>query len=405
MRIAKFFQSDSWNATIVASALAFTASGGLYVWQLSHRSLGWIHAQILELPDAEIEPWLQGLVESHDAAALKLVTQDLASSRAAVRRSARNVLQAEIARWPTLSVDVNSAHALVLVDSLRRLPRVPSNAETEEVTGLLYAWAMSDDCAAPLRERLAISLYGLPRRAPLMPTDDEELFSLRSMTSEPVAPTRPLVVPETATTAPVIQQMSAETPLPVVDEPPVRRLVAVPVALPALPAPRLLSPEVNQDAAPIPEDWDLAPRPIHAYELDGAGDEAPAPYEEASPIKHASPRELFQQLHSPDAKQAIAELHARGFDEEEIEIAQHLSSRNVVERRKWTEALPRIGKIDAQPWLIWMTEDRDASVRRTAVTLLATMKDAAAVTRLREIAARDPDPSLRRLAAEQSRRE
>ncbi len=58
------------------------------------------------------------------------------------------------------------------------------------------------------------------------------------------------------------------------------------------------------------------------------------------------------------------------------------------------EAL-EISGIDAAPWLLRLARDRDAEVRLTAITLLATTGDRALLEEVRRIAQADSDPRIR----------
>lgn len=367
---------------------------GFWLAQPRHRDGSWLHSQITALPDREVEPWLRGFAEARGEQALPLIVRDVVSPRKPVRRAARNILQNEPAHWRTIPPEQAARRATVIATTLRGADA--TSPEAAEVAGLVYAWVTSGDCPDVDRPRLLVALHGLPRSLPASITEDEPRQNSHSDESSAPAPNEvpvdevaaAMVIQPTSTapsTAPRIADHSSAAPKPI-----------------AGPAPQLLSPELGQNASPLDEDWNLAPRPEPSAATES--DSAPAPPEplvNEAELKQASTRELLPLLHTGGRAAAEEELRRRGFQDEQLELARHLSSPDAAERQAWTVALPRISHVDSGAWLAWMADDPDAAVRRSAVTLLATMSDEASVARLRVIAARDPDPSIRRLAAEQ----
>lgn len=105
---------------------------------------------------------------------------------------------------------------------------------------------------------------------------------------------------------------------------------------------------------------------------------------------------------TPQASAAAAELHRRGFSLREIEIGKHLTSADAAERTKYTEQLPSSG-IAVKPWLIYLSSDPDAEVRRAAVVIMATSNDPELKAKLRELAITDADEIVRDQAAKSAR--
>lgn len=105
---------------------------------------------------------------------------------------------------------------------------------------------------------------------------------------------------------------------------------------------------------------------------------------------------------TPQASAAAAELHRRGFSLREIEIGKHLTSADAAERTKYTEQLPSSG-IAVKPWLIYLSSDPDAEVRRAAVAIMATSNDPELKAKLRELAITDADEVVRDQAAKSAR--
>lgn len=109
--------------------------------------------------------------------------------------------------------------------------------------------------------------------------------------------------------------------------------------------------------------------------------------------------DLFAQLSQEGAAAAEAELTRRGFSRREIEAGKHLASADADERRRWTEALPGMRGIDVKNWLLWLSRDPDAAVRRAAVTLMATSQDPQLLRRVEQVSREDADPEIRAQAA------
>lgn len=105
---------------------------------------------------------------------------------------------------------------------------------------------------------------------------------------------------------------------------------------------------------------------------------------------------------TPQASAAAAELHRRGFSLREIEIGKHLTSPDAAERMKYTEQLPSSG-IAVKPWLLYLSSDPDAEVRRAAVAIMATSNDPELKAKLRELAITDADGIVREQAAKSGR--
>jgi len=105
---------------------------------------------------------------------------------------------------------------------------------------------------------------------------------------------------------------------------------------------------------------------------------------------------------TPQASAAAAELHRRGFSLREIEIGKHLTSPDAAERTKFTEQLPSSG-IAVKPWLLYLSGDPDAEVRRAAVTIMATSNDPELKAKLRELAISDADEVVREQAGKSAR--
>ena len=137
---------------------------------------------------------------------------------------------------------------------------------------------------------------------------------------------------------------------------------------------------------------------------ESAGSESVKPASAVSESDQFSGRkslDLFGQLsfNNIAAAAAEAELTRRGFTHRQIEVGKHLTSTDAEERRRWAEALPGLRGVDTKQWLLILSRDESADVRRAAVILMATSQDPQMLARVEEVARDDPEPALRQQAA------
>ncbi len=118
-------------------------------------------------------------------------------------------------------------------------------------------------------------------------------------------------------------------------------------------------------------------------------------------LPNLSSIDLMRLLHNSDARLsegAEAELIHRQFSDVEVELGRRLTDADPVVRRKLVDTLPRIPGLNPKPWLLWLSEDSAAEVRRSALTLMATSSDRDLLRRVEDVARRDPDPRIAELA-------
>ncbi len=404
MRLPSFRRyRPGWPALFVATVTVCVVIGGWSVLRNESLMNRWIHGQVVSLSDDELEPWLVGLIEQGDASAVSLIVQDLASKRPALRRAALRVLRSETDHWGTISPGDATPHALAMAEALRNLPEAERKGVGAELSAKILAWAQRPGCPTLVRGRILLALRAIPR-----PPQVQEVHLDESPPTAEAAFDGPL----TATTRGNSNAISAPATTGSAHRGS-RQTISNAQGSANSASPRLLVPAGERRAIDGDEetDWDLSPRPATAESgvapREAALPEAPVPNLEHDQqhLVQMPTRELLPMLHGEQRAAAAKELQARGFDDEQLELAEHLSSSDQKERLQWTEALPRISNVDARAWLTWMTEDRNAEVRRTAVTLLGTSLDEATTTLLRRLATRDPDQSVRRLAAELVKRQ
>lgn len=117
-------------------------------------------------------------------------------------------------------------------------------------------------------------------------------------------------------------------------------------------------------------------------------------------------RKLIGDMDAEDASTAAGaqqELIRRGFGPRQFALARRLTSANPEVRRALAGEVASAAGIDNARWLWWLTSDRDAEVRLTAMTLLATTVRGAAARQLEGLARQDVDPQIQRLAEQLSK--
>ena len=110
------------------------------------------------------------------------------------------------------------------------------------------------------------------------------------------------------------------------------------------------------------------------------------PLEELLPFLASSQSRFVQQ--------ASSELLRRGMTQSQLEIAISLAQGDIEQRLKSMDSIVRDPKLNAIPWLVWMAESADRSVRRRAIVLLGSMTDPDARRKLRILQAREPDSAI-----------
>lgn len=111
-------------------------------------------------------------------------------------------------------------------------------------------------------------------------------------------------------------------------------------------------------------------------------------------------RSLLRSLYTPSERwQAFEALQAAGWSEAAIEVGRRAVSDDWQVRRQLVEILPQIDEVDAGSWLMLLSRDPSAEVRRRVVALLAASNSPDLLARLAELAALDPDPQIRATAA------
>lgn len=141
-----------------------------------------------------------------------------------------------------------------------------------------------------------------------------------------------------------------------------------------------------------------------------SGDDAQPDLDRQGPSKTESAvatTELMRLLRADDpstAAWARDALRRRGFTPRHLELVMHLTDPDARVRASWARRLTSMSGVDAQRWLMWLSEDADAEVRRTAIGLLATTEDVEVLQRLADRATRDTNWRIRRQGEQIQRR-
>ena len=110
--------------------------------------------------------------------------------------------------------------------------------------------------------------------------------------------------------------------------------------------------------------------------------------------------ELFMLLKSENiAEQAAAvrELDERGLSDVEIALATNLVRGNSAARIKLLSDLPRMEIADPSRWYIWMAQNEDREVRRSAILGLGSVADPGIASMIRELRVHETDRELKDL--------
>ncbi len=170
--------------------------------------------------------------------------------------------------------------------------------------------------------------------------------------------------------------------------------------------------QAGSNTAFSPVVQDARSRPGLAGRLSGTAGEATAPETDspdraADGVSDADPatldtRTLMHLLGNADGdrtERIADELRQRGFSEVELQLARQLVDPDPSVRLGLCRRLLSVEGIDPVPWLLELAHDREASVRLTALGLLATTGDPALVHEVRQLAAGDPDPRVQQLGS------
>ncbi|HUY90404.1 MAG TPA: HEAT repeat domain-containing protein [Pirellulales bacterium] len=403
-------------AAVLSVAIGLTA--WLYYSQAQWNARYW-RQQFAEAPDDEL-PALARRIVARQAEGIGVLVEGLGSPRQSVRREVRLALDDEVNRWARLPQKEASLRlgwlTAALAAEIERLDP-DSRAFAADLATRILLWPT--DGSAVDRGRLVAECEQVLRAG----RDSDDWRRERDLAQASRAAverwTSPLPVASHEPLPPASLEAPALPPLAAIDVQGGVRLMA------SVEAPRRLQPDANAaklssanarrsprrnplqaaaNQAARTEDG-AAERADYSQPLDGAGKSGfveTASAASESGISRRDVSELFAELtssHVATASAAEGELTRRGYTHRQIEVGKHLASADSEERRRWTEALPGMRGIDAKHWLLVLSRDSSAEVRRAAVTLMATSQDPQMLARVQEVANSDSDPALREQAA------
>lgn len=121
------------------------------------------------------------------------------------------------------------------------------------------------------------------------------------------------------------------------------------------------------------------------------------PLVELSGLQEKNVAELVKLLGSvqPKVSQAASlALRARGWPDEQLALASDLATCSEARRLKLLHEIAANPQVNPRPWLLWMAEDAEPAVRRTAVSLLSSMVDPSVERALRQLLGRENDSAV-----------
>ena len=365
--------------------------------------------------------------------ALPALVQSLGSERASVAEAARGVLLEEIDYWELLSAHESSPKLATLARSLaaevdrfgpssrglaaelaERILRWPTDTHAIDRSELIANCSAVLDRTAPDLLRADLLRVEVTERSLLTPADASRFVQAASPHA-PSEASESQVLAMTKLPGGGLPIESFEVPAS-----PPRELIAGPfgVGTPRTSPPgrgpaSVLAPGDQPPPDKLPITSSARPVPGVSGRASGGGllraDDPEGPHvprllgggELWRELPNLGSIDLMRLLHNIDARLtegAEAELVHRGFSDVEVELGRRLTDADPAVRRKLIDTLPRIPGLNPKPWLLWLSEDSAAEVRRSALTLMATSSDLDLLRRVEDVARRDPDPRIAELA-------
>lgn len=142
----------------------------------------------------------------------------------------------------------------------------------------------------------------------------------------------------------------------------------------------------NSDARPAEPQRLVAPvaQPLVSRELEltitKTPENDPPAVDDAAALRRMSDLDVMHMLHDLNAvlaQAAEAELRRRGYRTADLPICRALVDPDPEVRRELAEALPSMHNVDPRPWLLQLSQDDNAAVRRAAEGILRTSRDPA----------------------------
>jgi len=422
-----------WRAlglTLAIAAGLLALATGLRVQYTQWLAEHW-RKQLETVPDDQAAQLLHQVAELGEPG-IPVLVEALGSQRQSVAKCGRRVLLAEIHRWEALRARESSpklaALARALADRVDEFGPA-AQADAADLAARILHWPLDNrvvdrteviaSCHTVLRvatldRRHATQGWPWDRPEQVALGDGQGTAGLAGLNGGRTTP-RPIAV-DSADPLPGLAGLpggglpletspsgAGTSPPPILGGPPLdqpRRLLGAAEQVEPAP-PYAGAVNVPQPSSPpLPQTGASGGQTPDAAGDSSNGDDGPAPWSAVETV------EIMRRLHAEDDSLAAAaevELRRRGFSPVHVELARQLFDPSVHVRRQLARLLPELGSVDAVPWLMRLSRDEDAGVRRVAITLLATTGDPTLLAELEQIARRDPDPSIQRQAEQIAR--
>lgn len=308
---------------------------------------------------AKFDEWL-----AREDLGLAWIVGALGSEQTGVSYHAEQALLRELDSWRVRDQQRTTQRMLQLAHALnqhvQQIP-APRRPAVRRLIERMATWPVSD---AKLASELVAACDSILARLP--PAEAEELLlAEREAADDRMA-------------------RALDRRLPVVQPAPVLEELKAPLEIAPVPD---LPPRENSDEDKPSERGKKVPKRFfapRAQELpgmvQGPSDAADAPIVSAVPkrnlndwVRDLADLEVMRLLHHGDygvRYTAERELDRRGYATEHLPLAKLLVHPDPRERRKLAEQLPRMTNVDPRPWLLQLSEDDDAGVRRAADGIL-----------------------------------
>ncbi|MBS0210007.1 MAG: HEAT repeat domain-containing protein [Planctomycetes bacterium] len=371
-----------WPWFVVSLLLAAAIAVGYWRWLPNQGdTTAYWQRHLATMSDAEAVAMLDQLSTRGDEG-IAILAASMASQRRPLAQQSATLLRSKLDEWELLSPRAATPRLMVLADALsnhvQQYDADARNSAAEFITRILL-WPI--DAERVDRPRLNVACQRV----------------LQAIASGEAAAAKPAGSSDQVTANLTLPQMSrADRGGVQSDLPPGPPQMAMNSGAPRV-EPRRLPPAATTQARNIDAgDTAASNMPARVPENDPSAPTLPTIA--AVNYSNLNVVQLCSYLNDAEASLATAakqELAARGISARQMEVGAGVTNPDPSVRRRFAEMLPGMTGIDAKPWLMHLSNDEDASVRLTAMTLMATSRDPAMLARVTEMARTDNDERVR----------
>ena len=421
-----------WSVALVTATVTFSliATWPFFGGPLMDRFLvrRW-STQIDILPDDEASRLVERVAELGEPG-IPLLVKALGNRRASVAQAAKSALRRQVERWRMMPKGDASQHVALAAHCLAQRANQFGATAQDEATDLamqFLVWPLDGaevDCAQIVADCERILLASATARR-----SNRNTISGSPLSKEDAAVRQRQSTPQHSGSIAAAGYLDSEVevvpggdlPFEMVEIPSLPPSLEQPLELipPDPYEPDLLPPTIKAMPGLLFPESDQ-PLPMHAATIPTRRRARNAAQEpsmaepnrrdrqepiNAEQLTGLSTREVMNYLHSFNAslsKAAQDELIRRGFDTYELGAARRLGSPEPEDRQALAEALSAL-PISPVRWLIWLSLDKDAHVRLSAVSLMATSTDPRLTNRLQEMRNTERDRRVNELLQRWSR--